>query len=119
MRAVPHEYVCFYSQRAAENYLKAVLQERGLTVPRTRDLLALLAALSPHPESLLLLRRGLEFLTQFAEGPGYPGFSARKRQAAAALRWAHPVRDACLSLLGVKPPRQRENGSRHSRSRRK
>jgi HEPN domain-containing protein len=110
MKAVLHDRVCFYSQRAAEMYLKALLQELGLTVPRTHDLTSLLLLLSPHQGSLLALRRGLEFLSRFAEGPGYPGFTARKRQAAGALRWVRRVRDACCSRLGIKPPHRREKG---------
>jgi HEPN domain-containing protein len=30
--------VCFHCQHAAEKYLKALLQEGGLVVPRTHDL---------------------------------------------------------------------------------
>ena len=33
----------------------------------------------------------------------YPGKSATKRQAAAALRWAAKVRDACRKELGLRP----------------
>jgi HEPN domain-containing protein len=107
MKAIFHDQVCFYSLQAAEMYLKALLQERGLTVPRTHDLVALLPILSPHHGSLQALRHGLGFLTRFAVGPGYPGFNARKRQATSALCWARRVRDTCCSVLGLKPPRRR------------
>ena len=39
--------------------------------------------------------------------PRYPGTGTSKREAAAALRWASKVRDACRSLLGLRPPRRR------------
>jgi hypothetical protein len=47
------------------------------------------------------LKRGLEFLTRFAVEFRYPGESASKRQATAALRWATKVRDACRAQLGI------------------
>jgi len=47
------------------------------------------------------LRRGLKFLSRFAVGPRYPIFTATKREARAALRWAGRVRDAVRPILGV------------------
>ena len=34
----PRDIVCFHCQQAAEKYLKALLQESGLVVPKTHDL---------------------------------------------------------------------------------
>ena len=99
--------MCFHCQQCAEKYLKALLQEVGLPVPRTHHLLALDGLLLPHRASLRPLRRGLDFLTRFAVGPRYPMYDARKRQATAALRWAGRVRAACRALLGIPPPRRR------------
>jgi HEPN domain-containing protein len=81
-----HDQICFHGQQSAEKYLKALLQELGLPVPRTHNLLTLHGLLLPHHSSLRPLRRGLDFLTRFAVGPRYPMFTATKRQAAAALR---------------------------------
>jgi HEPN domain-containing protein len=103
-----HDGVCFHSQQAAEKYLKAVLEELGLAVPHTHNLLDLLPLLTPHHGGLRSLRRGLDYLTRFAVETRYPGFHARRRQAVAALRWAERVRTACRSVLGVKPPRRRK-----------
>jgi HEPN domain-containing protein len=106
-----HDLVCFCCQQVAEKYLKAILNENGLSVPRTHDLEDLLSLLLPsHPE-LAAYRRGLKFLIQFAVDPRYPGFRANKRQAASALRWADDVRAACRSLLGLRPPRRRPKGT--------
>ncbi len=99
--------ICFHCQQMAEKYLKALLQELGLPVTRTHDLLELLRDLVSHYPGLRTLRRGLEFLTKFAVDTRYPGFHARKRQVEAALRWAERVRDACRSLLGIRPRRSR------------
>jgi HEPN domain-containing protein len=103
-----HDGVCFHCQQLAEKYLKATMEELGLTVPRTHNLVALLPLLTPHRASLQSLRRGLDFLTRFAVDPRYPGDSTSKRQAQAALRWAERVRTDCRSLLGIKPRRRRK-----------
>ncbi len=102
-----HDQLCFHCQQSAEKYLKALLQELGLPVPRTHNLLALRTLLLPHHVFRRPLRRGLEFLTRFAVGPRYPLYDATKRQAASALRWAREVRAICRTLLGVPPSRPR------------
>jgi HEPN domain-containing protein len=101
-----HDAVCFHCQQCAEKYLKALLQELGLPVPRIHELLDLLSDLQPHHPSLSSLRRGLDFLTPFAVAIRYPGDSASKRQAAAALRWAKRVRQIARALLGIRERRQ-------------
>jgi HEPN domain-containing protein len=102
-----HDAVCFHCQQAAEKYLKALLVELGLAVPRTHNLIALLPILVPHFPSLRRFRRGLDFLTRFAIETQYPGESATKRQAASARRWAGEVRQSCRALLGLGPSRRR------------
>jgi HEPN domain-containing protein len=107
-QSVPlHDQVCFHCQQAAEKYLKALLEEHGLTIPRTHNLVALLPLLTPHHSSLQSLRRALDFLTRFAVDTRYPGDSAKKRQAVSALRAAERVRAACRGLLGIRPRRSR------------
>jgi HEPN domain-containing protein len=98
-----HDQSCFLFQQAAEKYLKALLQELGLTIPYTHILKDLLALLRPHHPALAPLRRGLTFLTRFAVGTRYPGDHATKRQVQAARRWAGKVRAAAQALLGLTP----------------
>jgi HEPN domain-containing protein len=43
-----HEAVCFHCQQSAEKYLKALLQEARVRIPRTHDLAILLPLLAPH-----------------------------------------------------------------------
>jgi HEPN domain-containing protein len=103
-----HDQVCFHGQQLAEKYLKALLEELGIDVEKTHELKRLQTPLLPHHPSLRALGRGLDFLTNFAVNPRYPGKNATKRQAASALRWAGKVRHACCSLLGLRvPPRRR------------
>ena len=102
-----HDLVCFCCQQAAEKYLKALLEEPGLAIPRTHDLDDVLSRLlSLHPP-LRALQRGCNYLIQFAVDARYPGFQATKRQAAAALRWAERIREVCRALLGIRPRRKR------------
>lgn len=61
-----HDQVCFLCQQSAEKYLKALLVELNLRVPRTHNLVALLPLLTPSYGSLRSLRRGLDYLTGFA-----------------------------------------------------
>src|SRR5438445_9895171 len=71
---------CFHCQQAAEKYLKALLQELGVMVRRTHNLLDLLDLLLPHDGTLKGLRRSLRSLRRYAVDYRYPGFSAPSRQ---------------------------------------
>lgn len=106
-----HDVVCFHCQQCAEKYLKGILEELGLTIPKTHDLDYLLALLLPHHSSLRSLRRGLIFLTDFAVDTRYPGNNASKRQAASALRWMDRVRTVARALLGIRVRRKRRKKS--------
>ena len=97
-----HDLVCFHCQQCAEKYLKALLEELGIAVVKTHALDQLLTILRPHHASLSPLRRGMLFLKRFAVETRYPGDSASKREAVAALRWAGRVRTECRSLLGLR-----------------
>jgi HEPN domain-containing protein len=100
-----HDAVCFHCQQSAEKYLKGLMEELGLTVPKTHDLERLRGLLTAHDAALRPLKRGLPFLTRFAVETRYPGDDATKREAEAALRWAERVRTAARTLLGMRPGR--------------
>ena len=53
-----HDPSCFWCQPSAEKYLKALMEELGLTIPRTHILKDVLALLEPHCPSLTGLRPG-------------------------------------------------------------
>jgi HEPN domain-containing protein len=101
-----HDDVCFHCQQCSEKYLKGLMEELGLTVPKIHHLGVLLTNLSPHHPTLQPLRRGLLFLTNFAVETRYPGKNATKRQAVAALRWAGRVRTLARGLLRIRERRQ-------------
>jgi HEPN domain len=52
-----HGGVCFHCQQCAEKYLKGLMEELGLAVPKTHDLELLLVALVTHHSALRSLRR--------------------------------------------------------------
>jgi HEPN domain-containing protein len=106
-----HDVVCFHCQQCAEKYLKGLLEELGLSIPKTHQLDSLLPLLLPHYSSLRPLHRGLLFLTNFAVGARYPFFNATGRQAASALRWAERVRATARDLLGIRnrPTRRKKS----------
>jgi HEPN domain-containing protein len=103
-----HDGVCLHCQQCAEKYLKALLQELGLVVPRTHRLRDLLTLLAPHFSALRPLRPGLIFLTAFAVDTRYPVRNATKREAQSSLRWAARVRTTCRGLLGIRPRLRRK-----------
>src|SRR5260370_22412585 len=82
-----YDQVGFHCQQSAEKYLKAILQELALTIPRTHDLKIILDLLIPHHTSLRSLRRGSGFLTMFAVETRYPREKGIKRRAPAPLPW--------------------------------
>src|SRR5436309_2290838 len=80
-----NDAICFHCQQAAEKYLKALMCERSLTIPRTHDLNHLLLQLLPTDSPLAKHRRRLARLTDYAVDYRYPGIHASTRQAQSAI----------------------------------
>jgi HEPN domain-containing protein len=95
--------VGFHCQQAAEKYLKALLCELSLHIPRIHELDDLLILLLPHHRQLAALKRILVSLSRFAVDYRYPGISATTRQMRAALRHAERVRLQARAILGLGP----------------
>ena len=96
-----NDLVCFHCQQCVEKFIKGMLEELGISIPKTHDLLhlyGLLAAPLLLPNSF---RRGLDFLSSFAVGVRYPNVTTTKRRASAALRWASKIRTTVRQLLGL------------------
>src|SRR5262245_54303374 len=83
------DLACFHCQQAAEEYLKALLQELSIVIPRTHDLDSLVGLLIVHHPTLKKLRRRLDSLTDFAVEYRYP-----------AGRW--PALGKCAPLCGLR-----------------
>ncbi|OGO31670.1 MAG: hypothetical protein A2136_00150 [Chloroflexi bacterium RBG_16_54_11] len=86
-----YDAVCFHTQQAAEKYLKAFLQERGNPIPRVHSLIELLAIISNHDASFMLIQADLNLMEGYGVQFRYPGFSADKAEAKAALLAAERV----------------------------
>jgi HEPN domain-containing protein len=102
-----NENVCYDCQQCVEKYLKALLNELGMNIPRTHDLVRLRGLLLPHHPTLQPFQRGFWFLNGFGVEVRYPGRDPTKRQARAALRLATRVREVVRSLLGLRPRRKK------------
>jgi HEPN domain-containing protein len=76
---------CFHAQQAAEKFLKAVLQESGIPIPRIHSLAELLALISKSDDTYLSIQSNANVLEGYAVQFRYPGLSADKLEAKAAI----------------------------------
>lgn len=87
-----YDAVCFHCQQTAEKYLKAWLQENAQDIPKTHDLLELLALCIKSDPSLVVLQDLLNILEAYAIQYRYPGYAAEKPEAKAAMHAASLIR---------------------------
>jgi HEPN domain-containing protein len=90
-----YDAVCFHAQQCIEKLLKALLQERSGTIPKTHDLRVLL-----EPLLFLVADEGLAIqqcaiLSEYAVGFRYPGETADRSVAEEAAR----IAESLYSLL--------------------
>ena len=93
--------VCFHSQQCGEKYLKALLIEQGLAVPRVHDLEVLVHLLLPGlplPQEVMTSARTL---TTMAVEVRYPGLQADEDDAIESLAAATIIRSAARKVLGL------------------
>jgi uncharacterized protein len=105
---IPFTSVCFHAQQAAEKYMKALLELRGVITPRTHDLSRLLLACREAGDDLGPLSAECELLTQYAVEPRYPGAGVPRlvtvdEEAREAVRAAYRVMAAVAPRLGLLP----------------
>ena len=91
----------FHSQQCAEKYLKARLEEGGITFARTHDLLALHQNVLVIEPAWIVLQPFLILLNPFAVAYRYPGISATKVDAQDALRHCREVRRIIRKAFGL------------------
>ena len=97
-----YDAACFHAQQTSEKYLKAFLQEPAVSFPKTHSLIKLLEIALPFEESLELQRDLLVQLERYAVRYRYPGESADKDEARAALRAAKVMRNFVRQRLGFR-----------------
>jgi HEPN domain-containing protein len=87
-----YDAACFHAQQCAEKYLRARLEEAGITFSRTHNLTSLLTlALAVEPP-WTVLQPYLTALNIYSVAFRYPGSSATKSNAANALKAGREVR---------------------------
>lgn len=97
-----YDAVCFHCQQCAEKYLKAILQENELRIPKIHFLLELLAMILKIDGSYEFLKADLEVLEDYSVRFRYPGNFAEKDQAQAAYAAVGVVRTFVRQKLGLK-----------------
>lgn len=98
-----YDAACFHAQQCAEKYLKARLQEAGIAIPYTHDLVSLLKVLLPAEPSWSTLAPDLRALTVFGVTFRYPGASADRALARDALARCRTVRKVVRASLDLTP----------------
>ena len=94
-----YDAVCFHSQQCAEKYLKAVMVEDGLRVPRIHDLEALLnSSVSRHPELQKVIHLA-RILSAMAVEVRYPGMTVDEDDAEESVRAAVAIREVVRVVL--------------------
>lgn len=91
--------VCFHAQQCAEKYLKALLQENGVPIPRTHNLETLARPLLAAHPVLSRLAESLRTLTAYAVETRYPGKSSDRALAREAVARCREIRSALRGVL--------------------
>lgn len=95
-----YDAVCFHAQQCAEKYLKAVLQANDKNIPKIHNLIELMALCLPIDPSFEMLRADLIIMERYSVRVRYPGESAEKVDAQAALKSVKVVREFISQKLG-------------------
>jgi HEPN domain-containing protein len=101
-KAPNYDAVCFHAQQTAEKYLKSVLQEKGVNIPRTHSLADLLALLIKLDPAFLQIQPEINVMEGYATQFRYPGLTAEKQEAKDALSGCDRVREFVRGMLGIK-----------------
>jgi HEPN domain-containing protein len=96
-----YDAACFHAQQCVEKYLKARLQEAGISFSKTHNLTVLLDLLLPVEPNYDSFRLKLLALTTFAVAYRYPGASADKDTAREALNFCQEIRQEVRLSLGL------------------
>ncbi len=93
--------VTFHAQQCVEKYLKAILLEHGLPVPKIHDLLRLWTLASPCSSHLKRRPGGLGNLSAGAVEYRYPGRRATAAAARRAVQTMERTRSLARRALGL------------------
>lgn len=95
-----YDAACFHAQQCIEKYLKAVLQQNGISFSKIHDLELLLdQCLAVHP-LWEPMREDMQLLTQYAVLFRYPGETADKDEAKQAVQSMMQLRSEIRQTVG-------------------
>ena len=94
--------VCFHAQQMVEKYLKGRLEEAGVSIPKTHDLLHLLGLVSVVEPLWKSYHTAFSLLSSYAVQTRYPGSVAKKSDATRALKLARQFRKEARTALGLR-----------------
>ncbi|MBN8724995.1 MAG: HEPN domain-containing protein [Acidobacteria bacterium] len=100
-KAPNYDAACFHTQQCAEKYLKARLEEAGLPIAKTHNLVALLNQILPIEPSWNVLSMDLNILNAYSVAYRYPGISATKADAQDAIKRCRIVRKVIRLTFGL------------------
>lgn len=96
-----YDVVCFHAQQCAEKYLKTVILEHQLPLRRIHDLEVLLDQVLPLSPAWAAFRNQILLLNDYSVDIRYPGETATKDEARAAVRAMRVVRKQARQDLGL------------------
>lgn len=96
-----YDAACFHAQQCAEKYLKALLSFHGAQLPKSHHLTELLDLSLRHDSPLEPWRNTLLALNPYGVHYRYPGESADRSEARAAVRSLMPFRTFMRGRLGL------------------
>jgi HEPN domain-containing protein len=94
--------VCFHVQQMVEKCLKARLEEAGLSVPKTHDLLFLLILATPAEPLWSAYHSAFSLLASYAVQGCYPGYSVTKNDARHVVKLCREFRKEARRALGLR-----------------
>jgi len=100
-KAPSYDVICFHAQQCAEKYLKALLVQQQIPFRLIHDLEVLLGLAVPLSPDLNAIRDKCLLLNDYAVEFRYPGQSATKEEARAAIEAMRAVRALIRPKLGL------------------
>ncbi len=101
-KAPNHDAVCFHAQQCIEKYLKGVLESEAVAFTKTHDLVVLLQLCGDQHPLWLTWEEDAKLLSQFAVQFRYPGESATRDEAKAAVTVMKRMRSEIRPVLGLR-----------------
>jgi HEPN domain-containing protein len=98
----PFEHSLLPRSTGVEKYLKARLEEAGLSVPKTHDLLHLLNLVLPAEPLWSSYQSAFSLLVSYAVQTRYPGNSVTKSDARHAMKLCREFRKEARGALGLR-----------------